>query len=108
MIASMVRVHLIDSDKMSDFYFTKEVESLASKMFVDGFYKMAGEFAVLGTGEAAAEEVFDLTNNPGRQASREQLYGRGRSVSVGDMIEVEGEFFLCASFGWKMVDMALV
>lgn len=61
--------------------------------------------------EAAAEECFDLTNNPGRQEERERRYGRGRSVSVGDIIEVHedrpgGEpcrvsAYLCMSFGWK-------
>ena len=47
-----------------------------------------------------AEEVFDLTNNPGRQDEREELYGRFRSVSVGDIVEVDGVPFLCASMGW--------
>lgn len=53
---------------------------------------------------AAAEEMFDLTNNPSRQAEREQVYGNGRSVSVGDIVEVDGVDFLCSSFGWKILD----
>ena len=54
-------------------------------------------------GEDAAEEVFDLTNNPCRQEEREQVYGRGRSLSVGDIVCVDGVDYLCASFGWEVV-----
>lgn len=39
-------------------------------------------------GEAIADELFDLTNNPGRQVEREEKYGRGRSLSVGDIVKV--------------------
>jgi hypothetical protein len=53
--------------------------------------------------ENVAEEAFDLTNNPSRQEERIKRYGNGRSVSVGDIIEVEGRFFLCASMGWKEI-----
>ncbi|HEX8605111.1 MAG TPA: hypothetical protein VF774_20875 [Pseudoduganella sp.] len=38
--------------------------------------------------EDIADELFDLTNNPGRQQEREQKYGRGRSLSVGDIVKV--------------------
>lgn len=54
-------------------------------------------------GEAAAEELFDLTNNPSRQDERERCYGRGRSLSVGDIVNVDGVDYLCASFGWEVV-----
>lgn len=60
--------------------------------------------------EAMANECFDLTNNPGRQEERELVYGTGRSVSVGDIVEVEHprdpektESWLCMSFGWKYI-----
>ena len=101
MQASLVKVLLVDSAKMAEFYFTKNLDALAVGLFVEGFYKDAGEFAVFGEGEEAAEEVFDLTNNPGRQDERAQLYGRGRSLSVGDLVEVDGVLWLCASTGWR-------
>jgi hypothetical protein len=57
--------------------------------------------------ESAAEEMFDLTNNPSRQEERELVYGRGRSLSVGDIVEVEqGEkltAWLCMCTGWKQI-----
>ncbi|PPD55525.1 MAG: hypothetical protein CTY12_00685 [Methylotenera sp.] len=54
-------------------------------------------------GEDAAEEAFDLTNNPSRQTEREQLYGRGPSVSVGDVIDVDGVNYACLPFGWQVL-----
>ena len=51
-------------------------------------------------GYEAAENAFDLTNNPSRQEEREENYGSFRSVSVGDIVEVDGIDFLCSSFGW--------
>jgi hypothetical protein len=76
----------------------------------------AGEFnkqatvaiPVLMTGEEAAEEMFDLTNNPSRQGEREQRYGYHRSVSVGDIIVVEEQPGLtttwrCDSTGWTKI-----
>ncbi len=47
-----------------------------------------------------AEELFDLTNNPGRQEEREEKYGRGRSLSVGDIVKVGQHAWLCQSICW--------
>lgn len=52
------------------------------------------------TGEDAAEEMFDLTNNPGREDERMKVYGTARSISVGDIVEVAGEKWLCRPVGW--------
>ena len=61
-----------------------------------------------GDWEGAAEECFDLTNNPWRQEEREQAYGRHRSVSVGDVIDLgnnatDGGQWVCASVGWVQI-----
>jgi hypothetical protein len=53
-------------------------------------------------GEDAAEEMFDLTNNPCRQEERLKLYGNMRSVSVGDVVEVDGVKYLCEPAGWSV------
>jgi len=51
--------------------------------------------------EAAAEEAFDLTNNPSRQSEREFLYGKQRTMTVGDIVEVgSGECYICDAIGW--------
>lgn len=54
-------------------------------------------------GEDGADEAFDLTNNPSRQEEREEKYGRGRSLSVGDVVQVGDEKFACLSFGWEKI-----
>lgn len=60
------------------------------------------------TAMGVAELCFDITNNPSRQEERELVYGRHRSLSVGDIVEVEDRgdpekvtLFLCESYGWK-------
>jgi hypothetical protein len=32
-----------------------------------------------------------------------RLYGRGRSVSVGDVVAVDGVDYFCASTGWRQL-----
>lgn len=58
-------------------------------------------------GEDAAEEMFDLTNNPSRQDERLDKYGRHQSLSVGDIVHVvsrtDDSYYLCRSFGWKKI-----
>jgi hypothetical protein len=63
-------------------------------------YARHAPIEVAQEGKAAAEEAFVLTNNPSRQSEREQTYGRGPSVSVGDVVDVDGVRFLCLPFGW--------
>ena len=58
---------------------------------------------VVHEGEEAAEEAFDLTNNPSRQEEREIKYGRGPSLSVGDVVCVDGVNYACLSMGWQVV-----
>lgn len=54
-------------------------------------------------GEDAAEELFDLTNNPARQEERITRYGSHQSISVGDIVEVDGIDYLCDSIGWVVL-----
>jgi hypothetical protein len=63
-------------------------------------YTIMPSFHVYYYGKDGAEEAFDLTNNPARQEEREERYGCHRSVSVGDIVEVDGVDFLCDDFGW--------
>ena len=93
-----------------EFYFTKNMEALAVNYLVEGHYTEYGpyEFSDEMTDEDVAEELFDLTNNPYRQEEREQVYGRGRSLSVGDIVVVNGNILLCAPTGWRVIDIAAV
>jgi hypothetical protein len=101
---AVVTVKLAPAALMGEFYFQREfAQSIALRNYAS--YEIRPCFAVDAQGEAAAEEVFDLSNNPFRQDEREQLYGNGRSVSVGDIVEVDGVNYLCAPTGWtELVD----
>lgn len=97
---SKIVIKLAPSEKMVHFYMgfgTAEAQA----MIHNGEYQVMPAIESDLTGSEAAEEAFDLTNNPSRQAERVQKYGRHRSVSVGDVVEVDGESFLCAGVGWK-------
>ena len=102
-----VTVALVDSLKLGDFYFTKDAEALARKYLEQGLYKTVCELDLPYDGEDACEEVFDLTNNPMRM-DRRSRYGNGRSVSVGDLVIVDGTIFVCRPTGWKAVNVEVV
>lgn len=80
-------------------------KELAMKFFREGDYNRYKTIVVLQEGESAAEEAFDLTNNPSRQEEREEKYGRGPSVSSGDIVDVDGTLYLCCSFGWEKLSV---
>lgn len=99
---SVATIKLLDEQFMEMFYFRKDQRATALNLQKGGRYRVQGTMGVPGLeGEAVAEEVFDLTNNPSREDQREQLYGRDRSVSVGDIVNVDGVDYLCLSVGWK-------
>lgn len=100
---SNVTVKLLDNTKMGEFYFTKDRIGLAKDFLKNGLYKKSGDFFLNESGEKAAEEMFDMTNNPAREYERNKYYSKGRSISVGDIVEVDGVNYLCDSFGWEMV-----
>lgn len=78
-----------------------EIEYARIMMDADGYDKVSVQEE--RTGEAAAEEMFALTNDPSRQDEREVRYGRGRSVSTGDVVTVDGVNYLCVSIGWQVI-----
>lgn len=102
-MSSLVTVMLVDSQFLGDFYFTKDPVETAKNLLQNNWYTYSGDFYLNEDGESAAEEVFDLTNNPSRQYEREKYYGRKRSVSVGDIVDVEGVKYLCCKTGWKAI-----
>lgn len=105
MIAS---VWLLNPEQMARFYFETPTDNaranLALRLLEEDQYRRAGPSRVLAErGQAAAEEMFDLTNNPCREQERCEVYGRHRSVSVGDIISVDGVYFLCQPSGWTVL-----
>lgn len=96
-------VWLVSEDRMIDFYRRDTgLDQVARELWAAGAYRRQGPSVVTEfAGEDAAEEVFDLTNNPSRDDERALRWGPGRSVSVGDIVSVNGQRFLCMSAGWQ-------
>lgn len=103
-----VIVHLLEAEKMMEMYMLGTGIAAqgehAGCLFDQGHYKEAPAFTTHLSGQDAAEEAFDLTNNPGRQDERVAKYGsRHRSVSVGDIVETDIGKFVCCSMGWTQL-----
>jgi hypothetical protein len=98
-------IKLVQTDRMVEFYMNKDQAAVARRLLKEDAYVIQGTMGVPGLeGEDVAEEIFDLTNNPGRQDERDEQYDRRyRSVSVGDIVRVDGVNYLCASFGWERI-----
>lgn len=92
---------LAPREVMVDVYFTRNIKTLVDQHFAA--YEKAGVIEVSSSKDEldACEEWFELTNNPFRQEEREEKYGRGRSVSVGDIVQVGENAYVCASCGWE-------
>ena len=106
---TQVILHMLNPALMINMYTSGMDNQLdqARKMLAEGGYS-AVVIDCIGHGktnavEIIADEMFDLTNNPARQDEREESYGRGRSLSVGDIVEAYGKKLLCCSFGWKPI-----
>lgn len=56
-------------------------------------------------GQEAAEEAFHIFNAPESMLQEWQKFVvkgyKGPSLSVGDVVEVDGVDYLCCSFGWE-------
>jgi hypothetical protein len=96
-----VTILLAPNTVLREIYFTAGVRGLVEENI--SHYTACKPFEVNCINEDAAEEVFDLTNNPSRQEEREEKYGRGRSVSMGDIVDVEGVKWVCMSTGWEQL-----
>lgn len=100
---ALVKVKFAPSNIAAQLYSTDDITA-AQWALDNGLYREESPlFEVNGDSEDAAEDAFDLTNNPERQAQRVNVYGRGRSVSTGDIVVVGEEQWLCCSFGWKSI-----
>ena len=68
--------------------------------------KFVLEYTSKHLGEAAAEEAFMIFNAPEEFLDEDerriaQQY-RGHSLSVGDVVEVDGVDYLCSGVGWTV------
>ena len=52
------------------------------------------------SGDDAAEELFDITNNPSRGTEARDLTGHCRPILPGDIVVVDSQMYGCLSIGW--------
>jgi hypothetical protein len=97
---AIATIHLAPDELMESFFFHRQNAHSIALSNLESYQAKCWLEVLDMTGENVAEEVFDLTNNPCRQDERERVYGRGRSVSVGDIVDVDGTMFFCAPVGW--------
>lgn len=96
-----VKIKFIPAGMMTVDMYLPGGKETARRGVASGLYVEESKwFEVNGDSKDAAEDAFDLTNNPSRQDEREQVYGRGRSLNVGDIVVVGEEVWLCAPMGW--------
>ena len=96
---------LFAPDHLRSDMFGEEVFSIAWKN-IDDYKPFPLTFTTDKTGDDAAEEAFDLTNNPGRDADRRVAgFVNHRSLCTGDVVRVIGfddvTDYICKSFGWE-------
>ena len=104
-------LYLASSKLSTNLYFAgDDAKQMASEGLDNGEYEFGGQIEVAemlsveeygNDVELIADEIFDLTNNPSRQEEREEKYGRGRSMTVGDIVRVGNTMVLCVSCGWE-------
>ena len=66
-------------------------------------YRLVGMIPTNLVGEDAAEMVFDISNNPSKETIKESMGWTGRSLSVGDIVVVDGAEFVALPVGWKIL-----
>ena len=98
----MSRVQILSNPNRFEFFTSNEAVPTLRAMLQ--FEQTTPFYVNDKVGEEAAEEAFDLTNNPSRQEEREKVYGYGRSVSVGDVVLVDDDGYLCMSSGWQKLN----
>jgi hypothetical protein len=96
-----VQILLAPHEVMREIFLSKEKLEMVREALPR--YSDAGTYEFTQEGQAAAEEAFDLTNNPSRDEERADLYGHDRSVSSGDVVDVDGVKYVCMSIGWEVL-----
>ena len=98
-----VHFFLAPDDMIGSFYFRDTPQALEQVRLRRADYRLAGMIPTDLVGEEAAEMVFDLSNNPCKEATKAAMGWTGRSLSVGDIVVVDGVEWICLSFGWKIL-----
>jgi hypothetical protein len=66
-------------------------------------YTVAKQFFCGKTGVDAAEEAFDITNNPDRFEERNHIHGNLRPIYDSDVVDVDGAKYIRMGIGWEIL-----
>lgn len=103
---NIAKVYLNESSAYLSFYAADgalDIARAVNELREQGAYRFIGVFETDKDDEHAAEEMFDLSNNPGRDAERAERWGANRSLSVGDIVQVNDDSWVCGVVGWQRV-----
>lgn len=103
---NIAKVYFNNTDASRSFYSADgqlDVARAVNEMREAGAYRYIGVFETELAGELAAEEMFDLSNNPDREQERRERWGDCRSLSVGDIVQVNDDSWVCGVVGWVLV-----
>lgn len=103
---NICKVYFNDINASSSFYAADselDVARAVNELREEGTYRYIGMFETKLAGELAAEEMFDLSNNPSREQERAERWGSNRSLSVGDIVQVNDDCWVCGVVGWVRV-----
>jgi hypothetical protein len=103
---NIAKVYLNETGAWRAFYTADgnlAVKSAAEMLIEQGQYRCIGTFETDKEGQHAAEEMFDLSNNPERDDERSNRWGSNRSLSVGDIVEVNDKRYVCCTVGWEQI-----
>jgi len=98
-----VHFFLAPDDMIGSFYFRATPQALDVVRVRRSSYRLAGMIPTDLVGEDAAEMVFDISNNPSKESIKESMGWVGRSLSVGDIVVVDGAEFVALPVGWKIL-----
>jgi hypothetical protein len=98
---SQITVFLAPDEALGDAYFMP-MRSFLDKHMIN--FKKVLTYTSMLNGTDAAEDAFDVSNNPYRQEERSSLFGKNRSLSVGDVVLVDELCYMCAPSGWNVIN----
>ena len=91
--------------------FDADEHALREKIYEAVIPQSKLNFPGVRIGEKVAEYVFHILNAPEDMLSEVELKiaddfraKKHYSLSTGDIVVVDGEYFLCESFGWKKLE----
>ena len=103
---NIAKVYLNESNPCLSFYAADgalDIARAVNELREQGAYRWIGTFETDKDAEYAAEDMFDLSNNPGRDGERSFRWGSNRRLSVGDIVQVNDDCYVCGVVGWVRV-----